>query len=326
MTIKAILVALVFDHQQCFVSGDYYSNKPTISRGGVHRLIMSDGLFRYRGGRQILGSANSERYDPQEDDNHMTDEMDEYDDSDDDDDYYEVQQQYEANQKRKGSILSSPFLDHFQEEVHGLVSDYRSDVRKTFRELRESISHVDSSMKNQVDDTDVDDRIHPTPMSSPASHQADTSTLESESLMNKKKMRPGGKSQDQYPNDSPEVQNDLPSTYTSQKSDQVHREEHTPKRSATDANTQTPPRRRRRKRTKTSKIQNTSTQDDRFVLAPDEIMYAQRYDDRDSSSFLGVRNKKVGVAWKSLATPGSLVAIVLLINLAYIIMEKVGFS
>jgi hypothetical protein len=39
------------------------------------------------------------------------------------------------------SILSSPFLDSFQEQVHEIVSDYRSEVRNTFQELAHDMLH-----------------------------------------------------------------------------------------------------------------------------------------------------------------------------------------
>ena len=78
------------------------------------------------------------------------DETEEFDDSDDDRDEMTREQQ----QQRQGSILSSPFLDHFQEEVHDLVCDYRDDVRKTFRELKHSIAPSDSTtVRENIRDT-----------------------------------------------------------------------------------------------------------------------------------------------------------------------------
>jgi hypothetical protein len=46
-------------------------------------------------------------------------------------------------------VLSSPFLDSFQEEVHSIVASYRSEVRRTFRKLRTEMKKlIEASTEN----------------------------------------------------------------------------------------------------------------------------------------------------------------------------------
>jgi hypothetical protein len=57
----------------------------------------------------------------------------------------------ESSQRLESSILSSPFLDSFQEQVHAIVSEYRSEVRSTFQELaHDMMYHRERKMRQQA--------------------------------------------------------------------------------------------------------------------------------------------------------------------------------
>jgi hypothetical protein len=53
-----------------------------------------------------------------------------------------------SSSSSSSSILSSPFLDSFQEQVHEIVSEYRSEVRSTFQELaHDMLYHRERKMR-----------------------------------------------------------------------------------------------------------------------------------------------------------------------------------
>ena len=52
--------------------------------------------------------------------------------------------------------MSSPFLDQFQEEVHGLVSTYRSEVRQTFGRMRREMQ----SSRVTIENSNVNKKQH----------------------------------------------------------------------------------------------------------------------------------------------------------------------
>lgn len=62
-------------------------------------------------------------------------------------------------------VLSSPFLDSFQEEVHAMVASYRAEVRRTFRKLRKQMElsaainkeKEDAALKEGMVETEVAD-------------------------------------------------------------------------------------------------------------------------------------------------------------------------
>jgi hypothetical protein len=58
--------------------------------------------------------------------------------------------QESSDTSSSSSILSSPFLDSFQEQVHEIVSEYRSEVRSTFQELaHDMLYHRERKMRQQ---------------------------------------------------------------------------------------------------------------------------------------------------------------------------------
>jgi hypothetical protein len=67
-----------------------------------------------------------------------------------DKDHSSKNKRQESSNQYSSSILSSPFLDSFQEQVHEIVSEYRSEVRNTFQELaHDMLYHRDRKIRQE---------------------------------------------------------------------------------------------------------------------------------------------------------------------------------
>lgn len=100
--------------------------------------------------RIVRGGAQSSR---PSFDNKDDDEWEDWDDLDRDDSEHDTTErstqskpqlddddnEFMKDADEDGAILSSPFLDSFQEEVHRIVAEYRSEVRQTFQQLQREI-------------------------------------------------------------------------------------------------------------------------------------------------------------------------------------------
>ncbi|KAL7580097.1 hypothetical protein ACA910_012859 [Epithemia clementina (nom. ined.)] len=316
----------------------------------VRPSLLSDLFLSPRGGYQVRGQHfvvdEPHHY---KDESHTLAEEDDDETEEEDDSEYErcdFNDSYEASQKRRGSILSSPFLDNFQEEVHGLVNDYRNDVRKTFRELKESLTppinsqHVETK---HVDNKECDPNSITSPKDLPK--KSTSSAKQAAKLASTKEhlnVREIETAADHKRTTSFNIQ-------TAADSSSARRlKPHTHPRGGESVLMKKRPVHYK------SRVNDSRSIHENQALATTEQYYPElrtvvieRKTAKQTTNSSQERRKSIDVArdrhaylaavwpetadlkkvvWKSLATSGFVLAILLVINFAFMVLEKIGFS